>query len=150
MAGWHQRLEGHEVEWTLGVGDGQGGLACSNSWGCKESDMTEWLNWTELNLKKIRLEKYEPKCRRYVTFAWLFHLFVESPGECKCFSFHGNRIHPLLLAFFLSRLMLSSALARDIEKYHFQTCTLMSFPKFPCYPYFNFILLFIYYIDQFL
>ena len=35
-------------EWTPGVGDGQGGLACCNSWGHKESDMTEWLNWTEL------------------------------------------------------------------------------------------------------
>ena len=37
------------VEWTLGVGDGQGGLACYNSWGNKESDTTEWLNWTEAN-----------------------------------------------------------------------------------------------------
>ena len=37
------------VEWTLGVGDGQGGLACCSSWGRKESDMTEQLNWTELN-----------------------------------------------------------------------------------------------------
>ena len=47
MAGWHHRLDGHESEWTLGVGDGQGGLACCNSWGGKESDKTEWLNWTE-------------------------------------------------------------------------------------------------------
>ena len=49
MAGWHHRLDGHEFEWTLGVGDGQGGLACCESWGRKESDMTEWLKWTELN-----------------------------------------------------------------------------------------------------
>ena len=49
MAGWHHRLYGHEFEWTLGVGDGQGGLACCNSWGRKESDTTEQLNWTELN-----------------------------------------------------------------------------------------------------
>ena len=48
MAGWHHRLDGHEFEWTLGVGDGQGGLACCNSWGRKESDTTEQLNWTEL------------------------------------------------------------------------------------------------------
>ena len=48
MAGWHHQLDGHEFEWTPGVGDGQGGLACCDSWGCKESDMTEWLNWTEL------------------------------------------------------------------------------------------------------
>ena len=48
MAGWHRQLDGHEFEWTLGVGDGQGGLACCNSWGRRESDTTEWLNWTEL------------------------------------------------------------------------------------------------------
>ena len=47
MAGWHHWLDGHEFEWTLGVGDGRGDLACCDSWGCKESDMTEWLNWTE-------------------------------------------------------------------------------------------------------
>ena len=47
MAGWHHQLDAHEFEWTLGVGDGQGGLACCDSWGCKELDMTEWLNWTE-------------------------------------------------------------------------------------------------------
>ena len=47
MAGWHHRLNGHEFEWTPGVVDGQGGLACCNSWGCKESDMSERLNWTE-------------------------------------------------------------------------------------------------------
>ena len=49
MVGWHHRLDGHEFEWTPGVGDGQGGLVCCDSWGCKELDMTEWLNWTELN-----------------------------------------------------------------------------------------------------
>ena len=49
MAGWHHRLDGHEFEWIPGVGDGQGGLACCDSWGRKESDTTEQLNWTELN-----------------------------------------------------------------------------------------------------
>ena len=48
MSGWHHWLYGHEFEWTLGVGDGQGGLACCDSWDCKESDTTERLNWTEL------------------------------------------------------------------------------------------------------
>ena len=47
MAGWHHRLDGREFEWTPGAGDGQGGLACCNSWGRKEWDMTEPLNWTE-------------------------------------------------------------------------------------------------------
>ena len=41
MARWHYRLDGHEFEWILGVGDGQGGLVCCNSWGRKESDTTE-------------------------------------------------------------------------------------------------------------
>ena len=50
MAGWHHWLDGHEFEWTLGAGDGQGGLASCNSWGHKESDTTEQLNWTELIL----------------------------------------------------------------------------------------------------
>ena len=47
MAGWHHWLNGHEFEWTPGVGDGQWGLACYNSWGHKESDTTERLNWTD-------------------------------------------------------------------------------------------------------
>ena len=47
LAGWHHRLD--ESEWTPGVGDGQGGLASCDSWGRKESDTTERLNWTELN-----------------------------------------------------------------------------------------------------
>ena len=47
MAGCHYGLDGRKSEWTLGVGDGQGGLACCDSWGCKESDTTEQLNWTE-------------------------------------------------------------------------------------------------------
>ena len=47
MAGWHHWLDGRESEWTPGLGDGQGGLACCDSWGCKESDTTEQLNWTE-------------------------------------------------------------------------------------------------------
>ena len=48
MAGWHHGLDGHEFEWTLGVSDRQGGLACCDSWGRKEPNTTEWLNWTEL------------------------------------------------------------------------------------------------------
>ena len=49
MAGWHHQLNKHEFEWTPGVGDGQGGLACCDSWSCKESDTTEQLNWSTLN-----------------------------------------------------------------------------------------------------
>ena len=48
MAGWHHRLDVYEFVWIPGVGDEQGGLACCDSWGRKELDMTELLNWTEL------------------------------------------------------------------------------------------------------
>ena len=65
MAGWHHQLDGCEFEWTLGVGDGQGGQVCCSSWGCKESDTTEQLNWTEL---KIGLAFGKPS---YV-FSWPF------------------------------------------------------------------------------
>ena len=56
MAGWHYWLDRREFEWSLGVGDGRGGLASCNSWGCKESDTTEWPNWTELNWSILRIE----------------------------------------------------------------------------------------------
>ena len=48
MDAWHHGLDGCESEWTPGVGDGQGGLACCDSWGHEELDTTKWLNWTEL------------------------------------------------------------------------------------------------------
>ena len=47
MAGWHHRLDAHEFGWTPGVGDGQGGLTCCDSWDHKESDTTEQLHWTK-------------------------------------------------------------------------------------------------------
>ena len=48
MAGWHHQLDGRESEWTPGLGDGKGGLACCDSWGHKELDINERLNWTEV------------------------------------------------------------------------------------------------------
>ena len=56
MAGWHHWFDGHEFEQALGVGDGQGSLACWSPWGLKESNTTEQLNWTEL--RNFRNEKY--------------------------------------------------------------------------------------------
>ena len=47
---WHHRLDRHMFEWTPGVGDGQGGLACCDSWGRKESDTNERRNWTDVCL----------------------------------------------------------------------------------------------------
>ena len=51
MVGWHHRLNGHECEQALGVGEGQVCLACCSPWGHKESDMTEQLNW--LNIEPL-------------------------------------------------------------------------------------------------
>ena len=69
MVGWYHRLNGHGFGWTLGVGDGQGGLVCCSPWGCKESNTTELLKWTELNL----LEQL-PKFRE--TFYLLDYHFI--------------------------------------------------------------------------
>ena len=66
MVGWHYWLDGHGFGWTLGFGDGQGGLACCGSWGCKESDTTEQLN--ELNSTTW----YRATC-----YSWL-----ASPTQC--------------------------------------------------------------------
>ena len=55
MVGWHHRLDGHGFGWTLGVGDGQGGLVCCGSWGHNGSDTTEQLNWTELTSESQNL-----------------------------------------------------------------------------------------------
>ena len=72
MAGWHHWLDGHESEWTPGVGDGQRGLACCDSWGCKESDTTEWLNWIEhpkiKTLRWLSFVEYLSKKKVYFLF----------------------------------------------------------------------------------
>ena len=62
MVGWHHRLNGHGFGWTPGVGNGQGGLASCSSWGCKESDTTEQLNWTDSKLSS--LPRLQLKSRR--------------------------------------------------------------------------------------
>ena len=77
MAGWHHRLDGCESGKTPGVGGGQGGMVCCNSWGRKELDTTEWLNWTELN---IPLYGYIPFVYPFVTW-WAFGLCTISYYE---------------------------------------------------------------------
>ena len=64
MVGWHHRLNGHGFEWTPGVGDGQGGLACYSSWGHKESDTTEQLNWTETENTRERIDLKETQSKK--------------------------------------------------------------------------------------
>ena len=56
MVGWYHRLDGHELEETLGDSEGQGSLVCCSPWGCKQSDMTEQLNDNNLLFKGGRKE----------------------------------------------------------------------------------------------
>jgi len=77
MVGWHHRLSGNEFGLAPGVGDGQWGLVCCSPWGPKELDMTEWLNWTELN-SAFKLNKR-------VTIYSLTHSFLKfEPVCCPC------------------------------------------------------------------
>ena len=79
MIGWHHRLNGHGFGWTLGVGDGLGSLECWSPWGHKESDMTEWLNWTTwssipllgIYLKKTKTLSWKDICTHMFTVALL-------------------------------------------------------------------------------
>ena len=82
-------LNGRESEWTLGVGDQQGGLACCDSWDCKESDTTEWLNWTELNWEIVKdMEAWCAAVHRVTkSWTWLSDWTVQG----------GNRFSPSIL-----------------------------------------------------
>ena len=60
MAWWHHQLDGHKFEQAPGVGEGQGSLACCSPWGCKESDMTEWLNWKLILASQVMLVVKNP------------------------------------------------------------------------------------------
>ena len=84
MVGWHHRLNGHEFEQAPGVGDGQGSLACCSPWGRKESDMTEWLNWTEL--LKILSPVAIPSLSPFLNFYSLFRSQFEYNFLLEAFS----------------------------------------------------------------
>ena len=77
MVEWHHQLNGHEAEQVLGVGDGQGGLACCSPWGHKESDTTEQLNQTEHFLKCYKYMNFKPQ---------LYHLYVFSKSKSPHFN----------------------------------------------------------------
>ena len=67
MAGWHHWLDGRESEWTPGVGDGQGGLVCCDSWNRKQSDTTEQLNWTD-GWFMLRLDRKQQNSLKQLSF----------------------------------------------------------------------------------
>ena len=86
--GWHHWLDGHESEWTPGVGGGQGGLACCNSWGCKELDTTEWLIWSEsksmpqsLMPKKLKLNGTMMTYKTLNLYNFICQLYLNKVGK---------------------------------------------------------------------
>ena len=72
--------------WLKGVGDGRGGLACCNLWGRKESDMTEWLNWTEMKLLSTGIH-------RILFFIFLLLLFFFTLQYCIGFAIHATTLY---------------------------------------------------------
>ena len=88
MVEWYHRLSGHEFGWTSGVGDGQAGLACCDSWGHKESDTTERLNWTDgFSSSHVLMWELDYK-ESWALKNWCFWTVVlektlESPLDCK-------------------------------------------------------------------
>ena len=91
MARWHHRLDALEFGWTPGVGDGQGGLACCDSWGCKES--TRLSDWSELNWS---LSTYP-----FIFFFFLFTYLFSCWNSLLC-SKHARRVPNLLFLHLLS------------------------------------------------
>ena len=78
--GWHHQLDGHGFEQAPGVGDGQGSLAGSSSWGHEESDMTEQLNWTELN-QRLLLMVLVPQWPTYMQFVVDYEEYIQKHKE---------------------------------------------------------------------
>ena len=103
MAGWHHQLVGGEFEWTPGVGDGQGGLECCDSWGRKESDTTEWLNWIFTVYPHTSVFPFF-LCLCNLFFSaflswlhWFFSLYVSQSVVCNKNGTFGNFVGALLL-----------------------------------------------------
>ena len=98
MVGWHHRLDGHEFEQALGVGNGQGSLAYCSPWDCKDSDTTERLNWTECSkflstvvFYSITLYLHHQTHPSWASFLLWPSSFILSGGVSNCLSFFPSR-----------------------------------------------------------
>ena len=102
MVGWHHWPNGHGLGWTPWVGDGQRGLACCSSCGRKESNTTEWLNWTELNWTEFALIHRPNIPGSYAILLFMVPDFTSLPITSTtgcCFSF--GTVSSLFLKLFL-------------------------------------------------
>ena len=98
MVGWHyHRLNGHWFGWTPGVGDGQGGLTCCDSWGHKQLDTTEWLNWTELIVLPLTSLEIIIQAIKYILGMWLFVKGYDYTSKVVCKFFQDLGIYLLFL-----------------------------------------------------
>ena len=89
MVGWHHQLNGHGFQWISGVVDGQGGLAGCGSWGCKELDMTERLNWIELKVSSFNTECKDSYII-YMTYLKFISTIIQMPFTCiLCYIMHA-------------------------------------------------------------
>ena len=103
VSGWHHWLDGCESEWTLGFGDGQGGLACYSSWGHKESDMPERLIWSDLNALLLIRNK-NSGIRVAVTHTRLCLILCDHMD----YTLPGSSVHGILQAWILEWVALPS------------------------------------------
>ena len=91
MARCHHQLNGHGFGWTLGVGDGQGGLVCCSPWGHKELDATEWLNWTDRYRKtEMNEEPFLISFRNYFYILYIYTLWLYA---LQAFFFQPRHFH---------------------------------------------------------
>ena len=109
MAGCHHRLDECEFEWALGVYDGQGGLVCCNSWGPRESDMTERLNWTE--------RYYRGLVFKAIWYILMLFIFLKYP-HIYCSAFAVNQEFTLLdFWLFIKNLSTVTEVKNSVYKY---------------------------------
>ena len=100
MVGWHHRLNKREFEQALGVGDGQGSLACCSPWGHKESDMTEQLNWTKLKDKVnvLKSMSFLPQKKTQTCNLSSFYFKNNSSKHVSLFPTRTNHQLPFLMS----------------------------------------------------
>ena len=141
MVGRHHWLNGHGFGWTLGVGDGQGGLACCSPWGRKESDTTEQLNWTKPNLPHIQLiNRYfqfysSPSFAQIHSFLNIVITFVQVKSHHLSPDHYGSLLTSLFTSDFINFWFLNSTYTVIPERCS-ENPSLPRTP-FPCWNSFN-------------